>query len=147
MSDGPIRTEGAREIHSQVAVGQGQGRNKSLNEVQGRVSLNSIGTGGGSGTDALFSSQGLSVAGDGSVSQSEIEKALLADSTLAGHVMMQWTIGASGSASNVSVLRSQLNNAQLHNCLAAEIEKVRFPSPQGGTVIVKYPFAFSSTPF
>lgn len=160
-ADGPIQTEGARTMDSKVALA-GNARSKGLNEVQGRVSLSSIASSndGGAGVDSLLSSKGISVGGSGALAQSEIEralskhlqrfqycyeKALLTDSALAGHVLVQWTIGSDGASSDVKVLRSQLNNASLHQCLAAEISKVHFPAPQGGEVIVKYPFAFSST--
>jgi hypothetical protein len=157
-SDGPIETESARTMNAKIAVAGGG--SKSLNDVQGRVSLSSITSGGGDVGSSL-TSKGMAISGDGSLAESEIEKvlskylqrfqycyekALLSDSSLAGHILVQWTIGSGGATSDVKVIRSQLNNALLHQCLTSEIGKVRFPAPQGGNVIVKYPFAFSSTP-
>lgn len=72
------------------------------------------------------------------------EKALLADGSLAGNILMQWTIGPDGTSSDVKVVRSQLNNSGLHSCIIKELSRIRFPSPSGGAVTIKYPLAFSS---
>ena len=100
------------------------------------------------------------MSGDGQVEESEIEKALakrlqqfqycyekalLSNSSLAGTVTAQWTIGTGGSASDVKIVRSQLRNEGLHQCIAKEIRNVKFPAPSGGAVTLTYPFAFSST--
>jgi outer membrane biosynthesis protein TonB len=154
-SDGPIQTEGARS-ETTKAGWVGSGRGKALNEVQGTVSLHAF---AGPAGDAGLAPDGIAVTGEG-VAQSEIEralaghlrrfqycyeKALLTDSKLAGQVVVQWRIGPDGAANGVRVLRSQLNHAALHACLAAEIAKVRFPASGAGAVEVKYPFSFSST--
>ena len=152
---GPIQTEGARTMDSHVALSG----SKTLNEVQGRVSLSAMSSSGATG--GVLSSKGISVAGNGTLAESEIEralskylakfqycyeKALLTDATLAGNILVQWTIGGQGGVSDAKVVRSQLSNAQLHQCLLTEIVHVHFPVPQGGVVVVQYPFAFSSTP-
>jgi hypothetical protein len=156
-SDGPIETSSARAMNTPVHVSGA----KTMNEVQGRVAIASLADPSTSGIESELTSKGISVGGDGSLSQSEVEKvlskhlqrfqycyekALLSDASLAGHILAQWTIGEGGSVSNISIVRSQLNNTGLHQCLMSEISKVKFPAPQGGTVVVKYPFAFSSTP-
>jgi hypothetical protein len=159
-SDGPIETSSARAMTANINVSG----SKTMNEVQGRVAIASLASGADpstSGIESELTSKGISVGGDGSLSQSEIEKALskhlqrfqycyekalLSDASLAGHILAQWTIGGGGAVSNISIVRSQLNNTGLHQCLMTEISKVKFSSPQGGSVVVKYPFAFSSTP-
>jgi hypothetical protein len=159
VAQGPIQTQSVRSMNTQVAIAGGA---KTLNEVQGRVSLSAMSApSGGGGVDSSLTSKGMSIGGDGSLAESEIEralskhlqrfqycyeKALLSDPSLAGHILVQWTIGGDGGVSDIKVVRSQLNNSQLQQCLSGEIAKVRFSAPQGGSVIVKYPFAFSSTP-
>ncbi|MDR3607065.1 MAG: AgmX/PglI C-terminal domain-containing protein [Oligoflexia bacterium] len=156
--DGPIATRGSRNVASTGLSGK---HGKGLNEVQGKVSLSAL-YGNGSG-DELASAAGgasVSVSGPGKISDAAIEKtlakylqkfqycyekALLTDSTLAGTIQMQWTIAVGGSVSNVHVVRSALNNAGLHSCLTRELSKITFPSPSGGSVVVKKPFTFQST--
>ena len=73
------------------------------------------------------------------------EKALLKNASLAGQLTMEWTIETSGSTTHVKVVKSQLNNGSLHQCMNTELSRISFPNPKGGAVIVKYPFAFSSS--
>ena len=155
-SDGPIQTKGSRTMDAAVAVSGG-----GLKGVQGKVALDSIsGTVRAADAASILSSRGMSISGEGQVEESEIEKALakrlqqfqycyekalLSNPSLAGTVTAQWTIGAGGSASDVKIVRSQLRNEGLHQCIAKEIRNVRFPTPSGGAVTLTYPFAFSST--
>lgn len=155
-SNEPIQTQGARTMNAEVAVS-----GERLKGVQGKVALDSIsGTGRIADAAAILSSRGMSMSGDGQVEESEIEKALakrlqqfqycyekalLSNSSLAGTVTAQWTIGTGGSASDVKIVRSQLRNEGLHQCIAKEIRNVKFPAPSGGAVTLTYPFAFSST--
>jgi hypothetical protein len=157
--DGTIATRGSRSV---AGVGLAGAHGKGLNEVQGKVSLSAL-YGNGSG-DELASAAGgsgaVSVSGPGKITDAEIEKtlakylqkfqycyekALLTDSTLAGTIQMQWTIQLGGGVSDAKVVRSAMNNAGLHACLARELSKIVFPSPRGGSVVVKKPFAFQST--
>jgi hypothetical protein len=57
---------------------------------------------------------------------------------------MQWTLNSAGEISGIKVLRSQLDQPSFHQCIASEISKLHFPSPQGGSVTIKYPFSFST---
>jgi hypothetical protein len=158
-SDGPISTRGSRGIASNSGISGGHG--KGLNEVQGKVSLGALyGSGSGEALGAAAGDSGTTVTGPGKLADSAIEKtlarylqkfqycyekALLTDSTLAGTIQMQWTIGASGNVSGAEVVRSAMNNAGLHSCLKRELSKIHFPSPSGGEVTVKKPFSFQST--
>ena len=158
ISDGPIDTKAARNIDGSVALKGGRG--KALNAVQGKVSINGLYAEGGGDLSGALTSSGLTVSGEGSIPESLLlkvlskylekfqycyEKALLTDASLAGNVMMQWTIEPSGSATAVKVVRTQINNAGFEHCMAEQITKIHFPSPKGGSVTVKYPFAFSSS--
>jgi hypothetical protein len=158
-SDGPVDVKNARNIASGVAFG-GSRKGKGLNQVQGKVSLNALYDPGSADASALGASSGLTMSGPGTIPEGLIEKilakhlakfqycyekALLTDASLAGTVTMQWTINLGGSSSDVKVVRSKMSNAGLHNCVTAELRKIRFPSPSGGAVVIKYPFSFSST--
>jgi len=157
-----IETRSARRISADEDTSYGgDGRAAGSGQVRGKVAASALGSGEGSGV-ALGTSLGgggLDVSGSGEVAEIDIEKALekslarfqycyekvlLSDASLAGTILMEWTIDGSGRGSSVKVVRSQLNSNPLHNCLSSELSRVQFPSPKGGAVIVKYPFAFSS---
>lgn len=155
-SGGKISTRSARNIGS--ADGEGDRRGRGVGRVHGRVASGAVHDGGGGGGTAL-SGGGLSVTGSGSVDESELakvleqnlskfqycyEKALLADPSLAGTLVMQWTLSTSGAVSGARAVRSELNNSALHACVAGVLQTLRFPAPKGGSVNVKYPFAFAS---
>lgn len=150
-----INTRGARDINGNVNVSGSYGKGKALNKVQGRVALNEK----GGDLSGSLNAKGLSMSGTGQIAESLLEKvlsehlqqfqycyekALLTDSSLAGSLVMQWTVLNDGSAGEIRVVRSQLNNAGLHDCISRELSKIKFPIPAGGTVTVKYPLAFSS---
>jgi outer membrane biosynthesis protein TonB len=158
---GPISTKGARDINSNVNVTGTLGKGKALNHVQGKVALNALydPKAGAEGLGGSLSGKGLAMSGEGTIAEALIEKvlsqhvqafqycyekALLTDASLTGNIVMQWTVGREGGASDIKVVRSQLNNASLHNCISRELSKIKFPSPAGGTVTIKYPLSFSS---
>jgi hypothetical protein len=153
--DGNITTKGSRMISA--ASGVSGGLAKGLNNVQGRVSADSL-YNGGTLDDA--GGGGLDLSGDGSIPQSLIEKilakhldklrycyekALLSDAGIGGNVLLQWTIVSSGEARNIRTLRSAISNTQMQGCINREISKIPFPKPSGGEVIVKFPFNFTSS--
>lgn len=161
IGDGPIQTRGARSLRDEGQFGVGDGRGEAMGRVQGKVALNSLykGAEGGEGLGEGGGS-GLSISGSGEISESAIakalekalprfqycyEKSLLSDASLAGNVVLQWTLDTGGRVSDVKVVRSQLNNSSLHSCLTAELARVRFPAAKGSSVIIRYPFAFSSS--
>ena len=154
---GEIHTQSARNIQIPQEGGS------AGDNVRARVSVSSLyggksgGTGEGPGSS--LEGRGLSLSGEGTLSQQLVEKtlekslnkfqycyekALLSDGALAGTVLMQWMIRVDGEVSDVKVVRSELNQSELHACLTRELMKIHFPTPKGGTVIIKYPFSFSS---
>lgn len=160
VADGPIQTRGSRSLRNDGAYGSGDGRGEAMGRVQGKVALNSLYSGGGGGEGLGEGGSGLSISGSGEISESAIakalekalprfqycyEKALLTDASLAGTIVLQWTIDTNARVSDTKVVRSQLNNSTLHSCLSAELSKVRFPAPKGSSVSIRYPFAFSSS--
>ncbi len=154
-----INTRSSRSIAADAGISGAHG--KGLNDVQGKVSLATLyDPNAGESMSSSFGGQGLQMSGAGSISESELmkilskylsrfqycyEKALLTNATLSGNLTMQWTIQTSGHTSDVKVIRSQLNNASVHSCMSAELSKIAFPSPKGGSITIKYPFAFTST--
>ena len=62
---------------------------------------------------------------------------------IAGRVLINFIISASGDVSSSKVQRTTLNNAELENCVAGQVKKIKFPKPKGGGIlIVNYPFVF-----
>ncbi len=154
---GVIHTRDAQEISSNIHFG---GRGKGLNRVQGRVSLSQLYAGGGNLSGALGGGSGLAVSGPGSISNGLIEavlqkylsrfeycyeKALLSDASLAGNLLVQWNITMAGRVAHSQILRSQLNNAQLHDCILHVLDGIHFPHPHGGYVTVQKTFSFKSS--
>ena len=153
---GAIHTRNSQEVSSNVSFGD---RGKGLNRVQGRVSLTELNSGGGTLSGALGGGSGIYVSGPGTMSNGVIEgilqkylsqfeycyeKALLSDASLAGSLRVQWDITTAGRVSHSQILKSQLNNAQLHHCVLHVLGKIRFPRPRGGYVTVQKTFSFKS---
>ena len=152
--DGNIRTSSARGVGGDIKF---KGRNKGLNDVQGKVSLGGLGKGTGF---AGLGGKGVEVSGQGTLSDSAIEKALakflsrfqycyekslLSDASLGGQVTVKWTITESGKTSGAKVVKSAMNNEALHSCIIKVLGEVPFPKPKGGAVEVKKAFSFSSS--
>jgi outer membrane biosynthesis protein TonB len=152
---GDIKTKSSRGIASQLSFG----KNKGLNDVQGKVSLGELVSKSGDPGSALGGGKGLEMSGPGEMSESQIEKALakflpkfqycyekalLSDAGLSGNLMVQWSITTSGTVTDSRIIKSQMNNNDLHKCILKVLKGVPFPKPKGGTVIVKKTFAFSS---
>lgn len=155
--DTNIKTKSSRTIAADTGFGSPKG--KGLNDVQGKVSLTELYSGGGSG-GGFSEGVGISISGPGELSEGEIEKALakyiarfqfcyekslLSDSTLSGNIRLQWTITTSGKANDTKVLNSQLNNEALHRCIVKVLKDIPFPRPKDGPVTAKKTFSFKST--
>lgn len=155
--NGSINTKSSRTIAADTGFDAPKG--KGLNEVQGKVSLTELYSGGGSG-GGFSDGVGIAISGPGQLSEGEIEKALakyiarfqfcyekslLSDSSLAGNIRMQWTITNGGKASDAKVLNSQMNNEALHRCIVKVLKDIPFPNPKGGAVTAKKTFSFKST--
>lgn len=59
--------------------------------------------------------------------------------TLAGTVTVHFTIAETGDVSQAVATDV---DPELDRCIEAEILQVKFPKPQGGDVVVNYPFTF-----
>lgn len=159
---GSIKTIGAKDIATGKVISAGSyggsDDSKSLTRVQGKVSTGHLYGAGGGGFGENES--GAKVQENGRLDSSVIEqtlakymqkfqycyeKALLSAPSLRGNLTMKWSISTSGRASSVKVTKSELNNSNLHRCVSGIISSISFPTPKGGSVIVSYPFNFSST--
>lgn len=72
------------------------------------------------------------------------ERALLKDTGLAGKVVLEWTIGGSGSVVTAKTKSSTLRNGSVEACILSSLKKWNFPAPKGGVVVISYPFIFNS---
>jgi outer membrane biosynthesis protein TonB len=72
------------------------------------------------------------------------ERALLKDTSLAGKVVLEWTIGGGGSVVAAKTKSSTLRNGSVEACILSSLKKWQFPAPKGGVVIISYPFIFNS---
>jgi len=64
--------------------------------------------------------------------------------TLAGRILVQFTIAPSGKVSAASVLQSTLGNAYVESCVVAAVRRWEFPKPLDHLpVTFSYPFILS----
>ena len=72
------------------------------------------------------------------------EATLQRDTSLAGRIVMTWTIGPSGAVTRVEVKSSTMKDPGVQDCLVGRIKAWLFPAPaDGDDVEVTYPFAFT----
>jgi outer membrane biosynthesis protein TonB len=65
--------------------------------------------------------------------------------SLAGKVVMHFTIARDGSVSAARTKSSSLGNEAVESCLVGRFLRMQFPQPEGnGIVVVSYPFLFSN---
>jgi len=64
--------------------------------------------------------------------------------TLAGRVVVRFTIGPDGRVLSSDVQSSTLGNADVETCVVKQVGRLAFPPPKDrGNVMVVYPFVFS----
>lgn len=61
---------------------------------------------------------------------------------LNGKLEIKIVIAASGTVSSATVVQSTTQSPELDGCVANTVAKLTFPKPQGGVVVVTYPFVF-----
>ncbi|MBX3251038.1 MAG: energy transducer TonB [Myxococcales bacterium] len=61
---------------------------------------------------------------------------------LRGRVEIAWRINRQGAVTTSRVASSTLNNARVEGCIVRQVQRWRFPEPDGGEVNVTYPFIF-----
>ena len=70
------------------------------------------------------------------------ETALLDDRELQGRIVASWTIDLDGSVSRRLIEHNSTGSRDLESCVLREIRRMRFPEPDGGMVVVSFPFSF-----
>ena len=75
------------------------------------------------------------------------EKELLKDSSLQGKVAVEWIIGMDGQVTSVRQSSSSVRSTAVVSCIMGAIKTWRFPRPQGGPVVVAYPFILKGIDF
>ncbi len=72
------------------------------------------------------------------------EKELTKNTALQGRVMVQFTIAATGGVISSIVQSSTMGNPNVEQCIAGAVRRWEFPKPQGGIVVVSYPFVLKA---
>jgi len=70
------------------------------------------------------------------------ESELLRSPTLAGKVAVKFVIGTSGDVTSAELASSTIRSLVVEECVVARVKKMVFPKPEGGIVIVTYPWVF-----
>lgn len=73
------------------------------------------------------------------------ESAIMKDPNIAGKLLVDFKINASGIVPNAGVSEASLHDANVTNCLLGKLKSWKFPQPRGGVMVaVSYPFIFKS---
>lgn len=72
------------------------------------------------------------------------ERELKKDPSVAGKVVVTFTIGTAGRVTSATASSDTVGGG-VGQCVAGEIQRMRFPPPQGGEVNVNMPFVFSGS--
>ena len=73
------------------------------------------------------------------------QRELTKDPSLAGKIVMKFTIAGDGSVSSANVKATSMNNLAVEDCILRTFMKMEFPKPKGnGSVFVSYPFMFTA---
>ena len=122
------------------------------------VGRNKVARGGASDGKGSVVTGGFVIGGKGDISRSAVDSALgkrmpqmqncyqaalLENPTLSGKLLLRWTVSKEGEVEEVLVESSQLENAELHSCVVQEISRTKFPKPEGGSIIIRYPLNFA----
>jgi hypothetical protein len=72
------------------------------------------------------------------------EKELTRDASLAGRVVVKFSIGGMGNVTTSFIESSTIKAGSTDRCIAEAVRRWEFPKPNGGLVIVSYPFVLKS---
>lgn len=145
--DGPGALMGAGALGTGMGAGRGSGRG---------AGNGGSGAGGGRGEAKVAVTPGTPQV-SGYLSAEQINRVVRANQAalrycyetevqrrrgLRGKVVVQWRVDRGGLVPMARVASSTLGNATVEGCLVRQVQKWRFPKPDGGEVSVMYPFLF-----
>ncbi len=146
--DGPGGLFGAGDVGTGIGAGRGGGLGRGMG---------GIGAMGKQRSERVISVQRGAPRVNGYLSPEQINRVVRANQAairycyevqvqrqqnLRGRVSIQWRINLQGSVTSARVANSSLNNASVEGCMVRQIRRWRFPQPDGGEVVVTYPFIF-----
>jgi len=73
------------------------------------------------------------------------EQGLARRPDLAGRVAVLFQIGANGLVNNTAIADSSLGDLEVERCISQAVRRWSFPRPEGGVVMVTYPFQLASS--
>lgn len=146
--DGPGSLFGAGDVGTGIGAGRGGGLGRGMG---------GIGAKGKKRSERVVSVQRGAPRVNGYLSPEQINRVVRANQaairycyevqvqrqqSLRGRVSIQWRINLQGSVTSARVASSTLRNASVEGCMVRQIRRWRFPQPDGGEVVVTYPFIF-----
>ena len=72
------------------------------------------------------------------------ESQLTRHPALEGRIVVNWTIDFDGTVSRRAIEANTTDSRELAQCLLQEVRRMRFPEPDGGLVVVAFPFTFQT---
>ena len=72
------------------------------------------------------------------------DKELTRDPALAGTVTVQFTVDTKGTVSSCALQSSTVKNPAVEQCIVTAVRRWEFPPPDGGKVVVTYPFVLTT---
>jgi hypothetical protein len=75
------------------------------------------------------------------------QRELTTSPSLSGRIEVKFVVARDGTVSSASVASSTMGNQAVESCIAGRFQRMVFPEPQGGgIVVVRYPLVFQATP-
>jgi hypothetical protein len=72
------------------------------------------------------------------------ERELVSNPRLSGRIGAQWTVGLDGNVITASVSENTIGSRAIEPCLLGVINGMKFDPPNGGIVVISYPFTFQT---
>lgn len=66
------------------------------------------------------------------------------DPSLGGRVTVSFIVSPTGSVESPQIATSTMGNEAVESCITTVVGEWSFPAPEGGSVVVNYPFTFSA---
>jgi hypothetical protein len=153
--DAAIAGRSAHEAAAQDHVASGAEAGEPERALPGSAAHGAPGSGAEAGS--------LDPAGDGGVPRGRLSPRVIQDEVrshrdelgfcfawqlhqhpeMRGRLTMEFTIGQDGSVTAADVVEDELGDETVARCFRSVTERMQFPAPEGGSVVVRYPFVLS----